>query len=69
MLRLQQAGAVICPAAPGFYLKPQTVGDLVDFVVGRVLDLLHIEHELNVRYHPGDSEDAPGGSPQGTAES
>ena len=50
MLRLQRAGAIICPASPGFYLRPGGVGDLVDFVVGRVLDLLDVPHELNVRW-------------------
>jgi 4-hydroxy-3-polyprenylbenzoate decarboxylase len=50
MLRLQQAGAIICPANPGFYLSPRTVSDLVDFVVGRVLDLLGISHSLHVRW-------------------
>lgn len=50
MLRLQRAGAVICPAAPGFYLLPQTVADLVDFVAGKVLDLLGIEHDLKTRW-------------------
>ena len=49
-LRLNEAGAVICPAAPGFYLKPQSIDDLVDFVVGRVLDLLSIPHSLNIRW-------------------
>ncbi len=50
MLRLQQAGAIICPANPGFYLSPRTVSDLVDFVVGRVLDLLGVPHSLHVRW-------------------
>ena len=50
MLRLQRAGAIICPAAPGFYMAPQTIADLVDFLVGRVLDLLAVPHELNVRW-------------------
>lgn len=44
------AGAVICPANPGFYMLPQRVEDLVDFVVGRVLDLLAVPHDLNVRW-------------------
>ncbi|MBN2446609.1 MAG: UbiX family flavin prenyltransferase [Phycisphaerae bacterium] len=52
MLRLSQAGAVICPANPGFYLKPATVGDLVDFVVGKLLDLLGVPHELHTRWEP-----------------
>jgi polyprenyl P-hydroxybenzoate/phenylacrylic acid decarboxylase-like protein len=45
-----EAGAIICPASPGFYTLPRTVEDLVDFVVARVLDLLGVEHELNVRW-------------------
>jgi flavin prenyltransferase len=52
MLRLSQAGTIICPACPGFYMLPQTVGDLVDFVVGRVLDLLGLPHALNTRWQP-----------------
>ena len=52
-LRLNEAGAVICPAAPGFYLHPRTVGDLVDFVVGKVLDLLSVDHDLDTRWAPG----------------
>jgi 4-hydroxy-3-polyprenylbenzoate decarboxylase len=50
MVRLQQAGAVICPANPGFYMSPRSISDLVDFVVGRVLDLLAVAHPLNVRW-------------------
>ncbi len=45
-----EAGAVVCPANPGFYLNPMGIGDLVDFVVARVLDLLGIEHRLSVRW-------------------
>ncbi|RMF75267.1 MAG: UbiX family flavin prenyltransferase [Planctomycetota bacterium] len=52
MLRLSRAGAVICPACPGFYMRPQRVEDLVDFVVGRVLDLLGVPHDLNTRWDP-----------------
>ncbi len=50
MQTVTQAGAVVLPASPGFYMKPKTIEDLVDFVVGRVLDLLDIEHELDVRW-------------------
>lgn len=52
MLRLSRAGAIICPANPGFYLLPRTISDIVDFVVGKVLDLLQIPHELNTRWDP-----------------
>jgi 4-hydroxy-3-polyprenylbenzoate decarboxylase len=46
MLTLSQAGAVIMPANPGFYQRPQSVADLVDFMVARVLDHLRIPHKL-----------------------
>ncbi|WP_231759737.1 flavin prenyltransferase UbiX [Microbulbifer elongatus] len=46
MLKLTRMGAVILPASPGFYQKPQTVEDLVDFVVARILSQLHIEQTL-----------------------
>ena len=46
MLRLSRAGATILPAAPGFYNKPQSIDDLVNFIVARVLDQLDVEHAL-----------------------
>ena len=46
MLKLAKAGAVILPPNPGFYHHPQTVQDLVDFVVARILDHLDIPHQL-----------------------
>lgn len=52
MLRITDAGGVICPASPGFYLRPQSVDELVDFVVGRVLDLLDVPHDLHTRWDP-----------------
>jgi 4-hydroxy-3-polyprenylbenzoate decarboxylase len=50
MLRLTRAGAVVMPAAPGFYHRPQTIQDLVDFVVARVLDHLGVEHAIARRW-------------------
>jgi len=62
MLRVSQAGGIICPAAPGFYMRPRSIDDLVDFVVGRVLDLLTIPHSLNTRWAgPGSSPAAGAG--------
>lgn len=58
MLRLQEAGAIICPAAPGFYLRPACIDELVDFVVGKVLDLLSVPHSLRTRW-TGNSGGAP----------
>ena len=49
-LRLNEAGAIICPASPGFYMEPETIGDLVDFVVGKLLDLVDVPHSLNTRW-------------------
>lgn len=46
MLRLARAGALILPPNPGFYTHPQSVDDLVDFVVARILDQLHIPQSL-----------------------
>lgn len=50
MLTLSQAGAVILPAAPGFYQRPQSIADLVDFVVARILNQLNIEQSLLPRW-------------------
>lgn len=50
MTRLARAGAVILPPAPGFYTHPQTVADVVDFVVARVLDQLRVPHTLVPRW-------------------
>lgn len=56
MLTASRAGAIICPACPGFYMNPTRVEDLVDFVAGRVLDLLSIPHALRTRWSPMDRE-------------
>ena len=50
MLRLARAGAVIVPPSPGFYEHPQSVADLVDFVVARILDQLRVPHTLGQRW-------------------
>ena len=50
MLRLSRMGARIVPAMPAFYHKPGSVDELVDFVVGKVLDVLEIEHSLYRRW-------------------
>lgn len=52
LLTLDQAGALIMPASPGFYQNPKTVDDLVDFVVSRILDHLGVEQELLPPYEP-----------------
>lgn len=50
MLRLAQLGAVILPPNPGFYHRPQSIQDLVDFVVARILDHLRLPHSLMTRW-------------------
>lgn len=50
MLRLAHAGAVVMPANPGFYQRPQTVEELIDFMVARVLDQLGVDHRLLPRW-------------------
>lgn len=52
MVTLTEAGAIVVPAMPAFYHHPEQINDLVDFVVGKVLDLLGIEHNLFQRYEP-----------------
>ena len=62
MLRLVRAGAIVLPPAPGFYLKPRTIDDLVDFVVARVLDQLGVAHRLGPRWGAGrEGAGVPGG--------
>jgi 4-hydroxy-3-polyprenylbenzoate decarboxylase len=51
-----EAGAVVLPAMPAFYTRPQTLQDQIDFIVGRVCDQLGIEHQLLRRW--GDDEPA-----------
>jgi len=50
MLRLSQAGATIMPANPGFYHKPESLDDIIDFMVARILDHLKVQHSLLERW-------------------
>ncbi|HKJ89149.1 MAG TPA: flavoprotein, partial [Gammaproteobacteria bacterium] len=50
LLRLSRAGARIIPAMPAFYHRPKKIEDLVDFVVGKILDNLKIPHTLFQRW-------------------
>ena len=51
MQRLSDAGAIIAPASPGFYLQPKTISDLVDFMAGKLLDLVGVPHSLKTRWN------------------
>jgi 4-hydroxy-3-polyprenylbenzoate decarboxylase len=50
MLKLSKMNAVILPANPGFYHRPQSVEDIIDFIVARILDQLGIQHALMARW-------------------
>jgi 4-hydroxy-3-polyprenylbenzoate decarboxylase len=50
MKKAKEAGATILPAMPGFYHKPKKIEELVDFIVGKILDQLGLEHSLFKRW-------------------
>jgi 4-hydroxy-3-polyprenylbenzoate decarboxylase len=50
MQRLSEAGAVIAPLSPGFYMLPRNINDLVDFMAGKLLDLVGVPHDLETRW-------------------
>ncbi|MBY6064834.1 aromatic acid decarboxylase [Pseudidiomarina sediminum] len=54
MLKLARLGVTVMPAAPGFYHQPQSIDDLVDFVVARLLDHLQLEQTLQPRWGYGE---------------
>ncbi|PZE21948.1 UbiX family flavin prenyltransferase [Paenibacillus xerothermodurans] len=56
MLKLARMGVRIIPAMPAFYQGPQTVSDMVDFLVGKVLDSIGVEHELYKRWGMPDAQ-------------
>ncbi|WP_282935633.1 flavin prenyltransferase UbiX [Paenibacillus sp. RC67] len=56
MLKLSRMGVRIIPAMPAFYQGPQTLNDMVDFMVGKVLDTMDIEHELYRRWGMTDEQ-------------
>jgi 4-hydroxy-3-polyprenylbenzoate decarboxylase len=49
---LSDAGVLLAPANPGFYLNPTTIGDVVDFVAGKLLDLVGVGHSMDTRWDP-----------------
>ncbi len=50
MLKLSKMGVIIAPPIPGFYHQPQTIDDLVNFVVGKIMDRLNLENDLYDRW-------------------
>ena len=62
MARLSDLGVVILPAMPGFYHQPQSLHDLVDFIVARICDQLGVEHALMRRWGDGSADPTLGGS-------
>jgi 4-hydroxy-3-polyprenylbenzoate decarboxylase len=53
MLKLARLGVVIAPPVQGFYHKPETLDSAVDFIIGKILDQLDVEHELFKRWDGG----------------
>lgn len=51
MKKLSSEGVIILPASPGFYAKPESIDDLIDFIVGKVLDTLDIENQIYRRWN------------------
>ena len=58
MVAVTEMGGIVCPPLPAFYLRPQTVDDVVNHSVARVLDLIDVEHQLAPRWQ-GLEPDAP----------
>ena len=56
MVSATEAGAIICPPMPAFYLRPQSVDDVVDFSVARALDLLDVPHTLAARWNGNEKQ-------------
>ncbi|MEM9418306.1 MAG: UbiX family flavin prenyltransferase [Planctomycetota bacterium] len=50
METVTEAGGILAPANPGFYMLPKTIEDIADFVVGRCLDLVGVDHDLDIRW-------------------
>ena len=58
MVAVTEMGAIVCPPLPAFYLRPTSVGEVVDYSVARALDLIGVPHDLAPRWQ-GLAPDAP----------
>ncbi len=66
MAAVTEAGGIVCPANPGFYLGPRHLNDLVDFVVARLLDLMEVQHNLSIRWKEQPPPEGSLGPPEGS---
>ncbi len=66
MEKATEAGAIVCPANPGFYMMPRSIDELLDFICARVLDLLGIDHDLPLRWGEAQAEAGSGGMQEGS---
>jgi 4-hydroxy-3-polyprenylbenzoate decarboxylase len=56
MTRLTRAGAIVLPASPGFYHRPKSIDDLVDFIAGRILAHLAVDASVGPRWQSGEPD-------------
>ncbi len=54
MCAVTEAGAIVAPLSPGFYMNPSSMQDVIDFMVGKLADLLKINHSLQIRWNPSE---------------
>ncbi len=52
MCTVTQAGGIVAPLAPGFYMQPKSIDDIVDFIAGKLVDLIGVDHAMPVRWKP-----------------
>ncbi len=51
MCSVTEAGGIIAPLSPGFYMQPKSMSDIVDFMAGKLVDLIGVEHNMPVRWN------------------